>query len=289
MDASFSLPVTPSFTHNVQQDLNGNILFYVVDGTIYDPTGSFVADIECNCYNGELLHSNSEFLIVPVPGNCNQYYLIGAGRTSSSGQGDPKPYYVIYDLSTGDVIGTGGAPGNPAIPLPSYFNNNLHHGIIHFAATPLGANNFRFLFISSTENIFRYKITATGIVLDNGPSDGGVTDFVSDLGFYGNGSASMRSEMEVHSFPNNTFLNSTLLYKIAVPLEGSGGSSTGGIRNFIMIASLDMQGIINSSTVKFIDLISGGGTNYRDVKGLEFSPNGKYLYVNTTLHHTFFM
>jgi|GEM_PF-1772391 len=277
-----SLTVTPQYTHNVQQDLNGNVLFYVVDGTIYDANGSFVYDIECDCYNGELLHGTSEFLIVPVPGNCNQYYLIGGGRTSSQGGGDPKPYYVIYDFSTGEVLGTDGLDLNPAVPLPSYSNDVLHHGILHFAATP-STNNFRYLFVSSTEFIYRYKITHTGIELDNSPSDGGIIDLQVDLGFDPNGSASMRSEMEVYSFPNNTFFtaSSAQSYQIAVPLEGR-LSGLGNVRNFLMIGTLDAQGVINSSSVKFIDMVNAGLGPYRDIKGLEFSPNGQYLYVNTT-------
>lgn len=67
-------------TQNVQYDENGNLLFFIIDGNVYNGHGLLIADDaadiddrDCEvCFiGGEQVH------ILPVPGSCTRYMVIG--------------------------------------------------------------------------------------------------------------------------------------------------------------------------------------------------------------------
>ena len=70
----------PQRTQNVQFDDEGKVLFFIMDGKIYNRDGLLIADEaldreDRNCevcfLGGEQVH------IIPVPGSCTRYYIIG--------------------------------------------------------------------------------------------------------------------------------------------------------------------------------------------------------------------
>jgi hypothetical protein len=70
---------TPQFSQNVQFDHNGDLLFFVIDGRVYDREGYMIADdrgtVDCeDC----LFRGISQVAITLVPGSCSQYYLVAA-------------------------------------------------------------------------------------------------------------------------------------------------------------------------------------------------------------------
>jgi hypothetical protein len=58
---------------NCAYDANGNLLFFVVDGTIYDKAGNYLGNVF-----GASLPMTPELVIMPVPGHCMQFYIVGA-------------------------------------------------------------------------------------------------------------------------------------------------------------------------------------------------------------------
>jgi hypothetical protein len=79
------------YAHNAMQDANGNLLFFVMDGKIYDKDGYFIDEMYHSSY-GTIL-GGQEITIVPDPGNCQRYYIF------SSTQGNfPRPLYAVLDL-----------------------------------------------------------------------------------------------------------------------------------------------------------------------------------------------
>jgi len=99
------------FNHNAMQDINGNPLFFVVDGVVYHGDGTAVIDNEI-MKNGDRYEGFAETMIVPNPGNCQRYYIFtgqasvnfGGNRVTDSinspeSLGDVIPGYAILDLS----------------------------------------------------------------------------------------------------------------------------------------------------------------------------------------------
>ena len=67
-------------TQNVQYDETGNVLFFIVDGNIYNGDGLLIADdaadiLDRDCevcfIGGEQVH------ILPVPGSCTRFIVLG--------------------------------------------------------------------------------------------------------------------------------------------------------------------------------------------------------------------
>ncbi len=71
---------TPAqYSQNAQYDENGKLLFFVIDGNIYDGEGYRMADNDADpeCYNC-LMKGIQEVGITPMPGTCDKYYIIMA-------------------------------------------------------------------------------------------------------------------------------------------------------------------------------------------------------------------
>ncbi|MCO6482768.1 MAG: hypothetical protein J5I62_08240, partial [Flavobacteriales bacterium] len=106
-----ALPVGPTsidyqgavaqYTQNAQYDETGKLLFFVVDGAIYDHAGHLIADnISTPGCTDCLMLGIQEISIVLVPGTCDKYYVISADtRTLQNSQNDSQIGYSILDLS----------------------------------------------------------------------------------------------------------------------------------------------------------------------------------------------
>src|SRR3990172_2188777 len=175
---------TSGYANNVMHNLSGNPLFFIVDGSVYDKNGWFIGNVindqsvsPCPCANS-IVEGATEWLIVPVPGDCKKYYLIGADYTAGTALGgDPQPFYNTLNLSipNGDITQTGGsinAQGDFSSQYATYLvptdGYNPHQGSLHMAVTkyrPL--TNDYLLFVSDALNIYRFIISSTGITYDN--------------------------------------------------------------------------------------------------------------------------
>lgn len=265
-----------NFTHNAMQDTNGDLLFFIVDGIIYDKDGYVINQItdSYGTFKGYV-----ETLIIPVPGNCQQYYLISSSAGfGPSGHTSIDVRYALLDLSiesitTGrqgvliDPIQPNYLPGNQAFdgfdntfPLSSLVTRFEVFGDpeakTSMAVSKLRPDNTRLLFIMGEFEFFRFKVSSTGIVYDNYSSS---LDLSSVL------ERNFRSEMEIIDIPNG--------YRLAF-----GYPSNDGMK--IFKADFTQAGIISPSTIDRIKIAwPSTVSSSAGIKGLEFSPNGNYLYI----------
>lgn len=255
------------FAHNVMHDIQGNLLFFIVDGWVYDKQGLAIGEIISPTTR---VTGTTEWLIVPVPGNCKQWYLIGGKYENQTTIGGfPRPYYITLDLSLPNSFYGPPVQGDFTSPTAIFLNNgftgmsnipgaNQKNGCLHFAVTPPRPNGERFLYINYWYNglISRFRITSTGIVYDN------YTIFLPSSAI----SAVIRAEMELVQLPG---INSH--YRLAVPYL-----SNNIITIFVADADFNTGDLIVGSE-KLLAL-----PPQADVHGLEFSADGRFLYVAHT-------
>lgn len=94
---------TAQYAQNAQYDEHGELLFFIVDGKIYDHAGYLMADNDAtpNCTDC-LMKGIQEVSIVLVPGTCDKYYIISADSRIGSGSGGANESmlgFSILDLS----------------------------------------------------------------------------------------------------------------------------------------------------------------------------------------------
>lgn len=262
-----------SRSHNAMHDANGNLLFFIVDDLVYDADGFVMAPLPGR--------GNSEIVIIPVPGSCSRYYIV-TNMAVSIGTSSNVAYYPVYvtldlsvlavdnyltgrpgaliDISTGaiDPFHPGEGLSQNLTPVWPPGQNNIAN--VFMGATKLRGNNTRFLFISNGTSVYRYNVTDSGIFSDN-------SSFLLDNAIQG----AFRSELEIVEIVGG----GNTKYRIAVPYKSSGGFGTYSIK----IADLDNAGNIISGTENIINLMyMFGAAGIPYIKGLEFSPNGRYLY-----------
>lgn len=258
-----------TYASNAMHDANGNLLFFVVDGSVWDKNGRWIGDINVTAI-GDRVTGTSEWIIVPVPGNCKQYYLIGGRYTSTNPNvgGVPIPYYIVVDLSlTGvDPSAIGGFTTPVAKLLTTFSPNVFLTGSTNMAVTPLRQSGDRLLFVGDNINIYRFRITGNGIVYDN--------YFTPDLPFTLHAPGTIaRTEMEVIKLINGN-------YRLALGYEVVPGCPSPNFpHQAIFVGDFDASGTLISSG--FYPLSCFFVPKYF-IKGLEFSPNGRYLYATHT-------
>ncbi|MES2762305.1 MAG: T9SS type A sorting domain-containing protein [Bacteroidota bacterium] len=213
-----------------------------------------------------------EISIIPVPGNCNQFYIIAGFKDEHniSTAIAYQPVYAKIDLSIGvngqvlPVTGTsnlkafGSLAGMPAGAFLPYAPSHKHRfGIAATPYRPEIANKNYFLYIysaygsssSTSHGFFKYQISSTGISFLALESPVPTYTFGSHNNYY--------SEMELIKLPSGN-------YRIAKVIEN----------NNIYCCDLDyVNGSIIAGTEKTINLAVG-----KSIEGLEFSPNGNHLY-----------
>jgi hypothetical protein len=172
---------------NAISDENGNLLFFIVGRSIFDRDGR---TIYSNEFVNDIGSGYSEILVIPNPGNCNQYYIVTERileptNIPSLGGATIVAAYAILDLTespdgsfgyNSNAIGaiiTGWTSINSLYGFgnPGIASNTTN---LSMAATPPNANNERFLFViqwiqspSNPDEDHQYllicKITDTGI------------------------------------------------------------------------------------------------------------------------------
>ncbi len=262
------------FSQNSMYDANGDLLFFVIDGMVYDGDGYLIDEIwglydpypsVLNIYK---LTGQTEWVIVPVPGECRQYYLIcnqliqTAGSRVRRGSGT---YYIKLDMNAPNINypGRKGAlEMNPdwgqalATLLVNHYTGPARECYTyHLAATKLRQpENNHLLFVNDCSNFFRFRIENSGIYDDSYTQP--LTS--TDAGW-------VRSESEIVELHDGT-------WRLAIPLSGGG---TWWPR--VEIFHLDAGGDVISSYWIQTKFTSGSG--YEGLRGLEFSPDGNTLYL----------
>ena len=244
--------------HNLMQDANGGLLFFIIDGKVFDKDGYLIDELRGGTATG-----GQEICIVPDPGNCQRYYFF----TSTTGNFS-KPHYAILDLSLprsfynigrmGDMVYFNGSDNTFDISNLLPFDNWLR-GRMGYAASKLRSDNSRFIFLHNGKGwIYRFKLTSSGLSFDN---------YFLSTG--GNESQNLRAEVELVELPNGK-------YRIAC----SSTNNSPGSHN-IFYTDLDANGNAIAGTNHNHYFNTSGlplNNNGAKVWGLEFSPDGNYLY-----------
>ncbi|MCC6841247.1 MAG: hypothetical protein IT230_13900 [Flavobacteriales bacterium] len=288
---------TAQYSENAQYDANGQLLFFVQDGNIYDHAGYLMADNDAdpqNCRNC-LVKGLQEILITPVPGTCDKYYIIGgnkAGNYSALGYSildlaKPNPFFpgrlgAVWDLV--DVQGQpvmdqqmqGSTPGItlPQLDLPSTChlgstgNTATRSKNAHLCILDGPANGEpRTLFVQTASSFKYATISANGIsnlqvfrTFGNSSAD--------DILHWSGGIAVAKTS------PDNVVrlartINSDLYpaSSFNVSIEVSQVSFTGNQVSDVVLASINTD-------------LTGTHQGIGTVHGIAFSPSGRYLYFS---------
>jgi len=273
--------------------VDGSLLFFVVDGVVYDGDGYIIRELIDQSGNGMDLKGVSELSIIPDPENCFRFYVIIDGLSAqfmtdqSSENARPRPYYAIFNLEldratyntnrkgefetlpNGDYI----RPLFSLVPQNLLFFNALTEGASQIAVSPLTTNDEYFVFYqSSIDLIYTFKISQNGLTyVNNGlinAKDGQSPPFNYSSPIKG---YSYRSELEV--VPTNNGFR----------LVGRTKTSLNGADEVIFKIDYSSNGVPSSASYAnyLIGLPEPNGFHAR-VKGIEISPNAQYVYFTHT-------
>ncbi|MBK6627691.1 MAG: right-handed parallel beta-helix repeat-containing protein [Flavobacteriales bacterium] len=89
-----------AYSQAAQIGPNGGLLFFIVDGNIYDGQGYLIADnvLASPCH--ECLYAgNGEVLILPVPEACDRYFIVHAGKQPPLNSPQTDVNFSLLDMS----------------------------------------------------------------------------------------------------------------------------------------------------------------------------------------------
>ena len=175
----------PQAASNMQLDAQGNILFFVIDQTVYDKDGDLIGSLAGTisepfspyyCVWG---FEGSELAIIPDPTSCSKYYIVSYALSQEScgehliGHGlvyatldfsEQRPYSTkMGKLSNVKFLNASGHTWK--------YGDNLGVLIASSTIRNTGAGDFRYLFVSnnfydSSNGIVRFKIDNSGVNYD---------------------------------------------------------------------------------------------------------------------------
>ena len=257
------------YSHNAMQDKDGNLLFFIVDGIIYDKNGYYMTTMDVWSGSGEIL-------IVPDPTDCHLYHIFydGIAHVNLTSH----PFYFLLDMNnpTGsNSVSLANFPG-----IVNGGNSFVKNWYNQYAASQLRADGSRYVFINKYDMVHIFKIDASGLSL--------ITTYANaNPNFPSNYSSSNanRSEMEVIEVISP--ITGSPAYRLAFSYPSS-NVSLGIKSNTVLNADIDFStGNVISGSEEFTEY-----TYYNNeeahVHGLEFSQDGIYytFFTNLPLHTT---
>lgn len=289
------------YSQFVEMDDLGRIQFFIIDGRLYDKDGYLVADVNGGGAAAELFKGITEVVVYPVPGRCGLWYVF----SSESGTllapydleysvldltvdnplfSDPERRGTLLDISDAEQIGFNPL-SNWEPNLPSGFSLNPDPfttipvntwqgttGALHFDAVYNAAEDRHFLFASTGWHFAIFEITSDDLVhIMTSEVAGGQIDF---------GLRSAKGELEVVSVGSEIHFAFTNYHAV-----GSDRFFT-VLYRAIDATEQDLLPFLGATTYTvFTDNqgpdpldINGDPIVEMRIGGLEFSPNGEYLY-----------
>ncbi len=245
-----------------------------------------------------------EFLVVPNPANCEQYYFFSttlhdADITATNPQMNTEPVFGIYDASLQTTVGSNPStelgrmvtPGvnnllggytmkslyDPSITIPS----NLPSGAfgtpirldISYAATEPIANlgGARLLFVVNNSQVLVYKLDAstTSISLIHSQL---ITTMLNSANYGNQLARRTKGELEVY------YDKISNKFRLATAVVGTGGASNQ--RTDILLAEFTDLGTFITNSAKIVDLNNSPQQVLvkSDISGIEFSGDGNTVY-----------
>ena len=260
-------------THAAIADKNGDLLFYIVDNILYT-LGSNAAELDIAGtagQTGEAIGMGTEIVIVPFPDNCYKYYLfysVGESAIVSSGR-IPKYSILNLDPSLGyhDLEGPYDVSSIPYNPSEVDFNDEQYKcTYITVGVTKANVNNERFLFYQLASKVVIYKINNTGV------------SYVSAFNMlYRKDWTGSRAEMEIVELANS--------YRLAYSYRVTLNDNINPIEAYALIDYVDINKytglpiLSTGNTIFYPEDNNEPITNRVYIHGLEFSPDGSFLYI----------
>ncbi len=307
-----------NFGHNSYTNpVTGELLFFVIDGLVYDAQGYFIDAMYGEAPDGyfggdHICVGNSEVVILPNPANCKQFYIFTSYTILVNDKITQVPYYSILDISIPNihfnkpVSDPQHNPNGPFGALINFGANYTAQSLIYYPFSiannnpnvipkfvtglgilwPLEGNNdiryaitpscagSRYLFIkNSNGNVFRLKLSASGLQYLG-------HEFIPDIcnqvygSYFINGSYGLdsRSELEVVRLNNGN-------YRLAGTLHGV--TSLPGQPTSLFTIDYDANANIIPSSLKYQTFHSDNSNKFL-IFGIEISPNGQYVYFTHT-------
>jgi len=244
----------PDYGLNIWYNLDGSILFFIVDGIVYDFLGYRIAIL----YDSQGLPDHvQEYLICEVPGKPDNYYIIGRGNWIML---DMCKVSIENNTRNGEVVANGILDIDPNISYPP-----SKRGISFCSALslPISINNERYLGIFNIARFNLFKVTQQGIIK------------LSHFQYLGVAYSDLVSEMEMIITNENTL-------RIAFPyLKFDCNDPTCPTYGY-MIHLMDFDA--SGNLLNQFETLTAGSVAYtvlNELKGLEFSPDGNILYYTT--------
>lgn len=313
------------YAQNAQYDETGKLLFFVVDGALYDHAGYLMADndLRPDCIDC-LPHGIQEISIVLMPGTCDRYYIIsGRARNYGPTGADPECHwpnnmeksflgYSVLDLSLGsqyhagrkgriwheqdllDLVATQPAYWNNMAPQ-AYTNcqieendqgtavfhlasgnevvgsqanyssrlNNIYH-VVHEGATPSAAKT---VYIRTAMEYLQASITPYGISTVSSLGNSNEQQMVD-------ATLNMTGGIDAAQGPDGqTRVAATHNHSMATAANQDPTLQIGSILNH-PVTGLPY---ISYSSIE-TNLSLAPTANVGRIRGVAFSPNGRYLY-----------
>lgn len=277
--------LSADYMTNSISDASGNIVFFVVDGTIYDKDGYRIDEFKRLGIN--LTEFSQEISIIPIPGTCSSYYLVFGIRVNLSGGGISYfPVFATLDLTAQNINypldpnKKGALQYNPAgtsnvtdlgniTPIPNIFTAYSLHKTNRFGIATTSyraATNDYILFVHGDQGLLSYTINTAGISFLNAPFgyDGGGLPIGFEPTSGDNPDNLHYTEMEIVQLTNGNYRIGKIL----------------GNRN-VCLADINPVTIsLITGTEKYFVIPSNfaSSTTSTQITGLEFSPDGQRLY-----------
>lgn len=210
-----------SFVSNGMLGADGDILFFIVDGLIYNKDGYTIGNLSVAFNGGFNVKGSAELVIIPAPDNCEQYYIVLAGAEVYNGSSPLHSFVALLDMSVeSDYTAVPGALGkilfcnkiqdyisDPGVPPITYI---VKTSSLYFAASNLRADNSRFFYVSGPRGLYRFKIDENGFAYDD-YFWSYETNYINDVGV----GEDRRGEMELIELNDG----GNIKYRIAVALK----------------------------------------------------------------------
>jgi hypothetical protein len=265
-----------SFSHAGIKNPLGETEFFIVDDRVYNQNSTQVAYFSDGL---QIRKPYSEIIIVNKPGSCDQFYIFfaaksGVGATSPS---DIVPYFAIWDRSLGTLAEDANdnnifrIDGTLIESWDDIINPTLPRYVemVHFAATNERSDGERWIYISTNDKLYRVDLTCDGLEPSGWEKD--YATFSTSV----QSPSDYRTEMELYEDTVNDVIRFAIPYN---DFDNDSTTSNSRLSVFEVDSALG-QYVTNSEKILTYNEPSSDFV----IKGVEFSPNGEYVYI---LHQT---
>jgi len=267
----------PGFS-NSYTDANGNPVFFIIGGNVYNQNFE---------KKGSLFHATlqwinptGEIAVVPDYSNCQRFYLFYNGEDWFD---EFNLFYSIIDLSLNNCLVTNNEGGTAFIlKAGSAAKQNFT-----IAASKVRGDKNRFIFAYGGDNlqgVYKFTLTPNGLITNPSeilPNTNGIS-----FGDHSYTTTTEHSELELYQIssggvigeedPIDPSKDSPSTPQTVYRLAGEGRDPYFG--TYVWEMELDIYG--NFITNSFLcQTTRGQGVDHK-ISGIEFSPNGKYLYFS---------